>query len=81
MDEHYLSHFEKIDVEADISLQEPFAAPREAVKPYSITESEPLEHNTYLTCSMTAVGRFKTGRIHWPFRFWTTRFVPPRVRP
>ena len=27
---------------------------REAVKPYSITESEPLEHNTYLTCSMTA---------------------------
>ena len=54
MDEHYLSHFEKIDVEANISLQEPFAAPREAVKPYSITESEPLEHNTYLTCSMTA---------------------------
>ncbi len=27
MDEHYLSHFEKIDVEANISLQEPFAAP------------------------------------------------------
>ena len=54
MDEYYLSHFEKIDVEANISLQEPFAAPREAVKPYSITESEPLEHNTYLTCSMTA---------------------------
>ena len=64
MDEHYLSHFEKIDVEANISLQEPFAAPREAVKPYSITESEPLEHNTYLTCSMTAGGRFKPGRIH-----------------
>ena len=41
-------------MEANISLQEPFAAPREAVKPYSITESEPLEHNTYLTCSMTA---------------------------
>ena len=39
MDEHYLSHFEKIDVEANISLQESFAAPREAVKPYSITES------------------------------------------
>ena len=37
MDEHYLSHFEKIDVEANISLQEPFAAPREAVKPVSYT--------------------------------------------
>lgn len=54
MDEHYLSHFDKIDVDAQIGLQEPFAEPRETRKTYSITESEPMEHNTYLTCSIAA---------------------------
>ncbi|MEF2574576.1 MAG: insulinase family protein [Eisenbergiella sp.] len=54
MDEHYLSYFDKIDVDAQIGLQEPFAEPRETRKTYSITESEPMEHNTYLTCSIAA---------------------------
>ena len=54
MDEHYLSHFDKIDVDAQIGLQEPFAEPRETRKTYSITESEPMEHSTYLTCSIAA---------------------------
>lgn len=54
MDEKYLSHFDRIDADAQIGLQKPFSEPRETRKTYSITESEPIEHNTYLTCSIAA---------------------------
>lgn len=54
LDEKYLSHFDKIEVDSQIGLQEPFAAPVECRKEYSITESEPLTQNTYLTCNIVA---------------------------
>lgn len=54
MDEHYLSHFDRIEADVEIGVQKPFSEPREARKTYSITESEPVEHNTYLTCSIAA---------------------------
>lgn len=54
MDEHYLSHFDKIDVDSAIAWQKPFDAPVEIRKEYSVTEGEPLSHNTYLTCNIVA---------------------------
>lgn len=54
MDEHYLSHFDKIDVDSEIVLQKPFERPAEIRKEYSVTEGEPLSHNTYLSCNIAA---------------------------
>lgn len=54
MDEHYLSHFDKTDVDSEIVLQKPFEKPAEVRKEYSVTEGEPLEHNTYLSCNIAA---------------------------
>lgn len=54
LDEKYLSHFNKAEVEAQIALQAPFAAPVFVSRPYSVTESEPLLQNTYLSCNIAA---------------------------
>lgn len=54
MDEHYLSHFDKIDVDSRIAVQKPFEKPAEVRKEYSVTEGEPLTHNTYLSCNIAA---------------------------
>lgn len=49
IDSHYLCNYEKIDVDSMVESQKPFIAPREVKKAYSITESEPLEENSYLS--------------------------------
>lgn len=54
MDEKYLSHFDKAEVDSKIGLQEPFLKPVEVRKEYPVTESEPLLHNTYLSCNIAA---------------------------
>ena len=54
IDKKYLSGFDYLNVDSAILRQEAFSAPKEIHKPYSIMESEPLEHNTYLSynCSV-----------------------------
>lgn len=54
MDEHYLSHFDKIEVDSQIGTQDAFPKPVEVRKEYSVTEEEPIAHNTYLTCNIAA---------------------------
>lgn len=54
MDKHYLSHFDKIEAASGIGMQAPFEKPVEIRKEYSVTESEPLSHNTYLSCNIVA---------------------------
>lgn len=54
MDEHYLSHFDKTEVDSEIGMQAPFERPVEIRKEYSVTESEPLSHSTYLSCNIAA---------------------------
>ena len=54
LDETYLSHFDKAEVEAVIGIQKPFLKPVEIRKEYSVTDSEPLLHNTYLSCNIAA---------------------------
>lgn len=49
MDEHYLSHFEKQEVDSEIKTQAPFGTMREEVKEYSIGEGESIEDKTFLS--------------------------------
>ena len=55
LDEHYLSHFDKLEVDSGIPLQAPFSGPKQLRREYPVAQDEPLSHNTYLTCNM-AVG-------------------------
>ena len=49
MDEHYLSHFDKIEIDSTVALQKPFEKPVTICKDYPIMEGEALEDNTYLS--------------------------------
>lgn len=49
IDSHYLNNYDQITVNSEVESQVAFDAPREVKKAYSITESEPLEENTYLS--------------------------------
>jgi len=54
IDEHYLSAFEKIEVESAINLQPAFTKPVEIRREYPISDGEKLEQNTYLSCNIAA---------------------------
>lgn len=49
IDKHYLSAFEKLEMNTDIREQAAFDKPVEVKKQYSISEGEELEENTYLS--------------------------------
>ena len=55
IDEHYLSAFEKLDVDSEIRKQEPFESRKDLVMEYPVSESESEEGNSYLAYS-TVVG-------------------------
>ena len=56
LDEHYLSHFDRITVDSAIPLQKPFAKPVYIEQTYPILDEESEESKTYLTWN-TVVGR------------------------
>ena len=49
IDREYLGKFDKLEIDSQIKSQKPFDKTREINKEYSITESEPLKENTYLS--------------------------------
>lgn len=49
LDREYLSSFDKLEIDSEIRLQQPFDEVKEIVETYSITDSEPEEDNTYLS--------------------------------
>ncbi len=55
LDEQYLSHFDKTEVDSQIGVQKPFEKPVEVRKEYSVTKEEPVAGRTYLSCNI-AVG-------------------------
>ena len=52
LDEHYLSKFENVTVDSEITRQEPFEHTREVVEEYSIAEGEDEKGKTYLSYNM-----------------------------
>lgn len=57
LDAEYLNAFENIKVDSEIGYQKPFEKLKEVREEYSVSESEPLENNTYLSYN------FVTGDI------------------
>ena len=53
MDEHYLSAFDRLEVDSAIGRQEAFQEPKRVVREYPIGEGEDEEENTYLSCNMS----------------------------
>ena len=49
IDEKYLSKFDGISVDSQVQTQKAFDEPREVKMEYSITDSEPIENNSYLS--------------------------------
>ncbi len=49
MDKAYLSHYDKIELDSSIQLQQPFEKPAELVKKYPISSSEQEQDHTYLS--------------------------------
>ncbi len=66
MDEQYLSHYETIEVDSAIRLQQPFDAPREVRKKYPISSTESEEDNTYLSYNMV-VGTALDKKLYLAF--------------
>lgn len=56
IDEHYLSNFDGISVNSEVKSQKAFEKAIDVKKSYSITSSEPLEENSYISynCAMTS---------------------------
>ncbi|MCR5155551.1 MAG: insulinase family protein [Butyrivibrio sp.] len=54
IDKAYLSNFDRLEVDSEITSQKAFEAPREVVKPYPILEDDPISQNTYLSYNCTA---------------------------
>ena len=55
IDQHYLSQFDKIEIDSSLKLQPSFEKPVELYKEYPIMEGETLENNTYLSYN-TVIG-------------------------
>ncbi len=55
IDEHYLSHFDYLEIDSTIGTQEAFEKPMDFTEQYSVTENESLENATYLSYN-TVVG-------------------------
>lgn len=49
IDEHYLSHYDKIEVDSSIQVQKPFEAMREVKASYAVSDDRELVENTYLS--------------------------------
>ena len=49
LDENYLSHFDRLEIDSEVRAQAPFTKMREIVKEYSVSEEESEEDNTYLS--------------------------------
>ncbi|MCM1159678.1 MAG: insulinase family protein [Roseburia sp.] len=55
IDEQYLSHFDYLEIDSTIGMQEAFKKPMDFTEQYSVTENESLENATYLSYN-TVVG-------------------------
>lgn len=49
IDENYLGNFDSLEIDSTVGTQEPFDAPVEVVRPYSVASNAPLEGNAWLS--------------------------------
>lgn len=53
IDEHYLSHFDALEVDSEIQEEPAFLTPNRVVKEYPISDGEDEEENTFLSLNLT----------------------------
>lgn len=53
IDETYLGNYEYLAIDSAIRRQQPFTRPVEVKQTYSISSTEPVEDNTYLSCNFS----------------------------
>ena len=53
LDEKYLADFDALSIDSQIRRQEPFDAPRELVREYSVMEDDEVKENTYLSYNIS----------------------------
>ena len=66
MDKEYLSEYEAISVDSQISRQTPFSSLRKISRKYPVASNEPLENNTYLSYNM-AIGTSLDRKLYQAF--------------
>ena len=71
LDEHYLSHFDYLDVDSVIQEQKAFGACRDVTLEYPVAENEGEEDNTYLSYKWL-LEMLRTVRWRWHLRYWIT---------
>ena len=54
LDKAYLSEYERIEIDSELTRQAPFETPKEVFMSYPVLDEEPVEDNTYL-CSASVV--------------------------
>ena len=62
IDEHYLSRFDYLQVDSGLTRQEAFREPERLEERYSILDTDPEDHATYLTCNVV-VGEGTDARL------------------
>lgn len=67
LDEAYLSHFDRLEIDSDIAGQQPFRAPEEWIRQFPVTEAEPVADNTYLSYN-TVVGDSLDRELYLAFQ-------------
>jgi len=67
LDEAYLSHYDKKEVDSHIDMQKPFTEPKDSRITYSITEDEPEEDASYLSVS-SVVGTDLDPKLYLAFQ-------------
>lgn len=66
LDREYLSRYEKISVDSEIKMQEPFSSVRKVSKKYPVASNEPLEGNAYLSYNV-AIGTSLDKKLYQAF--------------
>ncbi len=66
MAKEYLSEYEAISVDSQISRQTPFSSLRKISRKYPVASNEPLENNTYLSYNM-AIGTSLDRKLYQAF--------------
>lgn len=67
LDEAYLSHFDRLEIDSDIAGQQPFRAPEEWIRQFPVTEAEPVADNAYLSYN-TVVGDSLDRELYLAFQ-------------
>ena len=69
MDKEYLSGYDAIEVDSEVSFQNPFGSLVTVEKEYAVSEEEPEDHNTYLSYNIHCGGNLD------PYKYYAMQMI------